>query len=246
MSEQPASPATSEQIEHGDAHATLRRFIAAAERMFGVRQVFGDPIETGSGTIVPVATVIGGQGVGFGDGEVEGLERLLSEDEDDVAVGPSRGSGGGGGTGVVGWPAGAYVTENGQTRWHPAIDPNVLILAGTALAGCIVTAVASVAVLKSFSRTAGTIAASTADAATSIAATGASTFVAATDKAADTSVTLASMARDAFGAAAGSASATALGLGGMGAKVVTDSTSVVANAAAAGLGSLAEALRRGE
>jgi len=66
----------------------------------GVKSVYGEPIEIGGKTVVPVAVTW----FGFGAGSEEG---------DDAA-----GGGGGGGAAV---PVGAYVEEAGYVRFQPNI-----------------------------------------------------------------------------------------------------------------------------
>ena len=44
------------------------------------------------------------------------------------ARGPKKGIGGG--YGLVTWPVGAYVVQDGQVRWVPVIDPAVVMAAG--------------------------------------------------------------------------------------------------------------------
>ena len=74
---------------------------------FGVKAVYGEPIESDGVRIVPVAMLW----YGFGAG---------SESDDD---GPS---GGGGGGSTI--PVGAYVVRGGDVRF----DPNVIALLGVA------------------------------------------------------------------------------------------------------------------
>ena len=65
-----------------------------------VKQIFGDPIETQSRTIVPVARVMYHVGAGWGGRKVEAPEGRLG--------------GGGGGGAVIAWPVGVLeVTSEG-------------------------------------------------------------------------------------------------------------------------------------
>lgn len=87
-----------------------------------VRRVFGDPVERGETTVIPVARVMGGSGGGSG-GDAAGDH------------------GGGGGFGLRVRPAGVYVIEHGTVRWVPAVDPARAILAlGLAVAAVLVGA----------------------------------------------------------------------------------------------------------
>lgn len=67
----------------------------------GAKLAYGEPIEVDGTTIVPVAYV--SYGFGGGDG--------ISDDDHNT------GSGGGGGGMSV--PVGAYITQNGSTRFEP-------------------------------------------------------------------------------------------------------------------------------
>jgi uncharacterized spore protein YtfJ len=79
---------------------------------------FGPSFEKDGTLIIPVAYVFGGGGGGEG--------------EEPGKPGGSQGvkKGTGGGFGLVSWPIGAYVVQNGQVRWVPAIDPAVMLSSG--------------------------------------------------------------------------------------------------------------------
>jgi uncharacterized spore protein YtfJ len=68
-----------------------------------VRSVFGDPIERGDRTVVPVARVGFGFGGGYGSGGDEESEQ--------------SGQGGGGGGGATATPVGALEITDGDTRF---------------------------------------------------------------------------------------------------------------------------------
>ncbi len=74
-----------------------------------VKRVFGDAYEKDGLTIIPAAFVAGGGG---GGGDEEGN--------------------GGGGFGMAAFPVGAYVIKNGDVSWRPAVNVNLLVLAGLA------------------------------------------------------------------------------------------------------------------
>ncbi len=76
-----------------------------------VRRVFGEPIERGETTVVPVAKVMGTSGGGSGEGPAD------------------SGGGEGGGFAVRAKPAGVYVIQGGKVRWVPAVDPVRIVLA---------------------------------------------------------------------------------------------------------------------
>ena len=72
-----------------------------------VKRVFGEPYEKNGVTIIPAAWVAGGGG---GGGDTAGNE--------------------GSGFGLVAFPVGAYAIKDGTVSWQPAINVNLLALAG--------------------------------------------------------------------------------------------------------------------
>lgn len=166
MSQPATSPSSTRSI--------LKRFIDTAGRSLGVSRVFGEAIETPAGSVIPVAVIVGGQGIGFGNGVVgrRSADDITLGTEAEQADGDSTesgsGSGGGGGFGVAQWPAGAYVTTNGETRWQPSLDPNVVVIAGAALASCIVAGLTTVAVARAVGGTVSSLAHSGSEAATTM------------------------------------------------------------------------------
>jgi uncharacterized spore protein YtfJ len=87
-----------------------------------VRNVYGDPVNVGGRTVIPIARVSYGFGAGGGAGENEedGSER----------------AGSGGGAGLSARPVGALEITEAGTRFIPFIDPARL---GIALAvGCLI------------------------------------------------------------------------------------------------------------
>ena len=96
--------------------------IEGARDAVSVKRVYGDPYEKNGLTVIPAATVRGGGGGGTGEsghGEV----------------------GGGGGFGLMARPSGAWIIEDGDATWKPAIDVNRIVLGGQliALAAILVT-----------------------------------------------------------------------------------------------------------
>ena len=82
--------------------------LSTARDSITVKRVFGDPYERDGLTVIPAAVVGGGGGGGTGhDGKGQ--------------------EGEGGGFGVTGRPAGAFVINNGQVSWRPAVDANRII-----------------------------------------------------------------------------------------------------------------------
>jgi uncharacterized spore protein YtfJ len=90
--------------------------IAGARDAITVRRVYGEPLERDGVTVIPAAAVGGGAGGGGG--------------EDDEGQ-----RGGGSGFGLGARPVGAYVIDEGDVRWEPAIDVTRLALRGQILVG---------------------------------------------------------------------------------------------------------------
>lgn len=101
----------------------LTKQLADTVSSVGVYAAYGDPVEIGDATIIPVACAW----YGFGAGEAT----------DDAAQGDSGSGGGGGGAAL---PVGAYVARNGVTRFEPntiallAVGIPFVCVAGRALA----------------------------------------------------------------------------------------------------------------
>ncbi len=93
----------------------LQEFISGARDVISVKRVYGEPYEKNGLTVIPAATVRGGGGGGTGE----------SEEGD---------SGGGGGFGLMARPAGAWIVEDGNATWKPAVDVNRIVLGGQVIA----------------------------------------------------------------------------------------------------------------
>ncbi|HUL74988.1 MAG TPA: hypothetical protein VLT86_17885 [Vicinamibacterales bacterium] len=78
------------------------------------RRVFGEPFQADGATILPVAVVGGGGGAGNKTDKEGGV-----------------------GFGLGARPAGVYVIKNGEAKWRPALNVNLIIAGGqiVALAG---------------------------------------------------------------------------------------------------------------
>ncbi len=95
--------------------------VRLAERL-RENQVFGPPVERGGTTVVPVAHIRGGGGLGGPAGRR-----------------PDQTNGG---FGFVARPAGAWVVDDaGKVTWQPAVDVTRLAVAGQALAVAAVVAI---------------------------------------------------------------------------------------------------------
>ena len=92
----------------------LQSFLSKASERVTAGQSFGPPVERGSTTIVPAAYVLQAGGGGGGEGP-----------EADGGVGQGAGSG----HFSVSWPIGAYVVQDDDVRWVPAVDATRIALA---------------------------------------------------------------------------------------------------------------------
>ncbi|WP_020016624.1 spore germination protein GerW family protein [Promicromonospora sukumoe] len=124
----------------------LNRISEALTEAFGVRQVYGEPIEREGTLVIPAARVATGGGSGAGGGTEPGGHHARADDvEGDAAPGTDAGTdpeagdepralgeGGGGGFGFGrrAEPAGALVVDDEGVRWVPAVDVNRIVLGG--------------------------------------------------------------------------------------------------------------------
>ena len=93
----------------------LQDLLSGARDAVSVKRVYGDPYEKNGLTVIPAAAVRGGGGGGIGEHG-------------------SSDSGGGGGFGLVARPSGAWIIEDGNVTWKPAIDVNRIVLGGQVIA----------------------------------------------------------------------------------------------------------------
>jgi uncharacterized spore protein YtfJ len=91
---------------------------------FGAATLFGEPIERGEITVIPVARAAWGFGGGSGSGP------------------DNAGAGAGGGGGGSAWPVGYIELRDSQTRFRPIVDPRPIVLAAAfgLLAGLVAAA----------------------------------------------------------------------------------------------------------
>ena len=86
----------------------------------GENQIFGPPVERGGVTVVPVAKIQAGGGLGGA------RERSQHQAK-------------GGGFGFVAQPVGAWVVDDsGRVRWRPAVDVTRVALGAQFLAGLLI------------------------------------------------------------------------------------------------------------
>jgi len=110
----------------------IKELLSKVGESLSVRRAFGTAYERDGALVIPVALVAGGGGAGEGTGpvtvsiaegdEVEGLE---SDGEPDDTEAPS---GSGGGFGGVVLPVGVYEVRDGQVRWVPAVNVNMIAM----------------------------------------------------------------------------------------------------------------------
>lgn len=113
----------------------LSRISDAVAAAFGVREVYGEPVERDGAIVLPAARVWSSGGAGGGGGtEPAGSAGVtgpadLAEDETGTRV---LADGGGGGVGFTrrARPVGAFVLDEHGVRWVPAIDVNRMVLGG--------------------------------------------------------------------------------------------------------------------
>ncbi|HTZ06835.1 MAG TPA: hypothetical protein VMB53_13955 [Gaiellaceae bacterium] len=92
----------------------LQELLSGARDVVSVKRVYGDPYEKNGLTVIPAAAVRGGGGGGL----------------DEKGDAPS----GGGGFGVAARPSGAWIIEDGEVTWKPAVDVNRIVLGGQVIA----------------------------------------------------------------------------------------------------------------
>ncbi|ACQ80637.1 conserved hypothetical protein [Beutenbergia cavernae DSM 12333] len=115
--------------EQVPSRTPVERLTQAASDAIHVRRVFGDPVTSGDTTVIPVATVLGMHGMGFGEGDLAGR----GPESESSPGGEGRGAGGGGGFGMLARPAGAFVVSGDDVTWRPSVDVNLVVLGGQAL-----------------------------------------------------------------------------------------------------------------
>ena len=96
----------------------LDELISGARDVVSAKRVYGDPYEKNGLTVIPAATVRGGGGGGGAPAEGNDAET----------------TGVGGGFGMAARPSGAWIIENDDVTWKPAIDVNRIVLGGQIVA----------------------------------------------------------------------------------------------------------------
>jgi uncharacterized spore protein YtfJ len=91
-----------------------------------VKNVYGEPVNTGDKTIIPVARIAYGLGGGYGQGYKK--NKRLQANEDLKQSGGPAGEGGGGGGGMYAKPHGVYEVTAAGTRFIPASNTKPLLI----------------------------------------------------------------------------------------------------------------------
>ncbi len=129
----PAAPVESDRTSR--SLTTLRKLVGGID---GSRMCFGEPIEVGSTTVIPVARVWAAGGAGFGHGEP-----LV--DDGSMASGAESGGGGLGGA-LEGHPVGFItIAPDGSSRYESIPDPQGRARAARMLASGAATLLTAVA-----------------------------------------------------------------------------------------------------
>ena len=131
--------------ENAPRHGHVDLITEAARDALNVRRAFGDPVVHGDVTVIPVARVMGGNGIGFGSGALDARRAgSPSEESERSTEGGGKGDGGGGGFGVRVRPIGVFVITGDDAEWQPTLDVTRIVLAGQAVAVVAVLATAHV------------------------------------------------------------------------------------------------------
>lgn len=88
-----------------------QQVLTGAQEALSARRVFGEPIQAEGATILPVAVIAGGGGGGARGNQEGGV-----------------------GYGLKARPAGVFVVKNGDARWRPAVNINLIIAGGQLVA----------------------------------------------------------------------------------------------------------------
>ena len=101
-------------IGNSDSATEREELISGALEVMTVKRVYGEPYEKDGLTVIPAA-IVGGLGGSATDGK-KGK--------------PGRE----GGFGLMARPSGAWIIDDGQVTWKPAIDVNRVVLGGQIIA----------------------------------------------------------------------------------------------------------------
>lgn len=120
--------------ESGPRRGHVDLITETARDALTVRRAFGDPITHGDVTVIPVARVLGGNGIGFGSGALDARRAGAAEEESERSTaGGGQGDGGGGGFGVRVRPIGVFVVNGDDAEWQPTLDVTRIAIMGQAV-----------------------------------------------------------------------------------------------------------------
>lgn len=88
-----------------------QQVLTGAQEALTARRVFGEPIQAEGATVLPVAVIAGGGGGGARGNQEGGV-----------------------GYGLKARPAGVFVVKNGEAKWRPAVNINLIIAGGQLVA----------------------------------------------------------------------------------------------------------------
>lgn len=104
-------------------------FIEKLASQFGqnasVKNVYGDPIQAGDKTIIPVAKIAYGLGGGYGQGN---KKKIPKPEDRPIPNDGATGEGAGGGGGMYAKPVGVYEISAGSTRFVPVTSTPLLLV----------------------------------------------------------------------------------------------------------------------
>jgi uncharacterized spore protein YtfJ len=112
----------------------VQDLLSKVGQSLSVGRAFGAAYEKDGAMIIPVALVAGGGGGGEGTGPYAAAANSESAGSGEKAPDQTGDvpSGSGGGFGGVVMPVGAYVVKDGNVRWVPALNINLVVLAALA------------------------------------------------------------------------------------------------------------------
>jgi uncharacterized spore protein YtfJ len=100
----------------------IEKLAAQLGQSASVKNVYGEPIQAGDKTIVPVAQIAYGFGGGYGHGK-----NKLKQQKEPADINHEMGEGAGGGGGIVAKPKGVYEIAPTCTRFIPASGTKILV-----------------------------------------------------------------------------------------------------------------------
>jgi len=100
----------------------LEKLAAQFGQNASVKNVYGEPVQSGDKTIIPVAQIAFGLGGGYGHGKNKMSQKNKDASQDNI-----RGEGAGAGGGMFARPKGVYEITPTSTRFIPASGIRLLV-----------------------------------------------------------------------------------------------------------------------